>query len=139
MKNGKIKNLSYIITTILIIISFLLLHYIEFETEYIFNMFRFILIRFFRINPHTNINIDLIIFFIIFGYIFLHFKFQRNKNFFIMNQILLMIYLILNIYPITFGKYKLLNTSSIICFLINLIVIIILNLMNIYRIKHLKL
>lgn len=131
----KCIKFNYISSIILIVISILILPFIEFNSEYIFNMFRFILIRLFKIKPTTDINIELVLLFVMLGYTYLNYKFQKTKSLIIINQILLIGYLIVNIYPITFGKHKLLNTSSVVYFFTNIIIIVVLSLINIYRIK----
>lgn len=121
-------------------ISYILLDYIIFENEYIFSMYRFVFISFFKLNPIVNANIDIgsisVIFLII--YFIVCFIFYKNKIYLIFNQIFLLGYLFLNIYPVIFGNFKLSGNYSSIYFFINLIIIMLLNITNIVQIKNLK-
>lgn len=136
----KAKTIS-IFNIFLFIISFFLLENIMLSQEFTFNYYRYILINIFRVNKILSppeIGLTHIFFYSIILYSILNLLFCSNRIYLIINQLFLSIYFILNLYPITIGRAGFQDKISVMYFIINIFIIILLHLINLYQFKHLK-
>ena len=137
MKSRTISVLSIF----LFIISFFLLENIMLNQEFTFNYYRYILINIFRVHKifsQPEYGMTHIFFYSILLYSILNLLFCSNRICLILNQLFLSIYFILNIYPITIGRSSFENGISMMYFIINIFIIILPHLINLYQFKHLK-
>lgn len=136
----KAKTIS-IFNIFLFIISFFLLENIMLSQEFTFNYYRYILINIFRVNKILSppeFGLTHIFFYSIILYSILNLLFCSNRIYLIINQLFLSIYFILNLYPITIGRAGFQDKISVMYFIINIFIIILLHLINLYQFKHLK-
>ena len=136
----KVKTIS-IFSIFLFIISFFLLENIMLSQEFTFNYYRYILINIFRVHkifPQPDYGMTHIFFYSILLFSILNYIFSENKVYLIINQVFLGVYLILNLYPITIGRAGFEDGISMMYFIINIFIIILLHLINLYQLKQLK-
>ena len=136
----KTKTIS-IFSIFLFIISFFLLENIMLSQEFTFNYYRYILINIFRVHKifsQPEYGMTHIFFYSILLYSILNLLFCSNRIYLILNQLFLSIYFILNIYPITIGRSGFENGISMMYFIINIFIIILLHLINLSQLIQLK-
>ncbi|MCZ7406833.1 hypothetical protein [Parvimonas micra] len=136
----KIKKIP-IINIILFTISLFILEKIVLNQEFTYNYYNFILINIFRVHkifPQPDYGMTHIFFYSILLFSILNYIFSENKVYLIINQVFLGVYLILNLYPTTIGRAGFEDGISMMYFIINIFIIILLHLINIYQLKQLK-
>ncbi len=136
----KIKKIP-IINIILFTISLFILEKIMLNQEFTYNYYNFILINIFRVHkifPQPDYGMTHIFFYSILLFSILNYIFSENKVYLIINQVFLGVYLILNLYPTTIGRAGFEDGISMMYFIINIFIIILLHLINIYQLKQLK-